>query len=107
MDENRKRRRFRFKLRTLFVIVTLFAVWLGWSFNWIRQRREFLRDGDAFRVGESVRAPALLWIFGEEGAEKIWLVARKSSASDEARRLFPEAKISDFVLIHRPGWFKP
>jgi len=108
MDEIRKRRRFQFKLRTLFVIVTLFAVWLGWSLNWNRQRREFLRDRDAFRVGESVRAPGLLWIFGEDGAENIWLVARKSSASDEARRLFPEATVSNYyILIHRPGWYHP
>jgi hypothetical protein len=36
------RRWFRYSLRTLFVVVTAFACWLGYEWNWIRQRREFL-----------------------------------------------------------------
>jgi hypothetical protein len=36
-----KRRWFAFSLRTLFVVVTLVACWLGYELNWIRQRRDF------------------------------------------------------------------
>ena len=35
-----RRRWFRFSLKTLFVVLTLFGVWLGVQVNWIRQRRE-------------------------------------------------------------------
>jgi hypothetical protein len=32
------RRWFQWSLRTLFVVVTVFGCWLGYEFNWIRQR---------------------------------------------------------------------
>ena len=32
--------RLRFSLRTLFVLVTALACWLGCEFNWIRERHE-------------------------------------------------------------------
>ena len=38
--------RFRFSLRTLFVVVTVACVWLGYQLNWIRQRHEILRKND-------------------------------------------------------------
>jgi hypothetical protein len=110
MDEKQKRGRFRFTLRSLFVIVTLVAVWLGWSLNWIRQRREFLRDDHAWRVGESIRAPALLWLLGEDGVEEVWLIGEKLAAKDEARRLFPEAAIRSGYIITKPtlkDWYGP
>jgi len=39
MTPTPKRRWFRFSLRTLFVVVTVFAVWLGWNVNIVQQRR--------------------------------------------------------------------
>src|SRR5262245_5702551 len=76
-------RRFRYSLRTLFVVVTLLCVWLGYSLNWIRQRREFIaeqqaRDAVITKWGGEIasphppgqaapRAPAGLWLFGESG----------------------------------------
>ena len=93
-----KRRWFRWSLRTMFVVVTLFAVWLGYSLNWIRERdkilapcREFdwhkktpqtfnyvvgsgnpvglwIYDADDDQVEmRLMRAPAMLWLFGELG----------------------------------------
>ncbi len=37
-------RRWTFTLRTLFVVVTVFGIWLGYEWNWIRQRRAFLKE---------------------------------------------------------------
>ena len=35
-----RRNLFRFSLRTLFVLLTLFGVWLGMQVKWVRDRRE-------------------------------------------------------------------
>jgi hypothetical protein len=37
-----KRRWFQFTLRTLFVVVTVLACWLGYAVSWIKQRHAFL-----------------------------------------------------------------
>jgi hypothetical protein len=34
-----KRRWFQFSLRTLFVVVTVFAIWLGWQLKTVRDRK--------------------------------------------------------------------
>ena len=96
MHDSPTRRRFRFSLRTLFVLVTLAALWIGWSFNWIRQRRDFVREGNtlgAVAHGSTSRAPGLLWLFGEQGAEVVLLFTDDKADYDRARRLFPEAQV--------------
>ncbi len=42
-----KRRRFRFSLRTLFVVVTVFGVWLGWTLHHIHLRRQAISEIEA------------------------------------------------------------
>jgi hypothetical protein len=42
MSEAPKRRWFRFSLRTLFVVVTVIGIWLGWNFNTAQRRRAAL-----------------------------------------------------------------
>jgi hypothetical protein len=42
-----KGRWFRFSLRTLFVVVTVFGCWMGYEVNWIRQRRALLSSSFA------------------------------------------------------------
>jgi hypothetical protein len=37
-----RRRWLQFGLRTMFVVVTVFAVWLGWELKFIRERQAFL-----------------------------------------------------------------
>jgi hypothetical protein len=93
-----QRRWLRFSLRTLFVLVTLVAIWAAYSAHWIRQRREFVRklesDSWPFTVAEfnsAIFAPGLLGLFGEDGVETITLAIEPDMA--EARRLFPEAQI--------------
>jgi hypothetical protein len=104
MSETPRRRRFRFGLRTLFVLVTLSAFvagWVMWSLNWIRQRREFGRKleqgthAEFIDYDRTVGAPALLWLFGEGGVR--WVFIPKASEADiaEGRRLFPEAEVFD------------
>jgi hypothetical protein len=99
-----KHRRFRFSLRTMFVLVTLsafFAGWVVWSLNWIRQRREFGQNLERGTHAEfvdydrTVGAPGLLWLFGEGGVR--WVYIPKASEADliEGRRLFPEAEVFD------------
>ena len=39
-----KRRWFRFSLRTMFVVVTIFGVWLGWQLKIVRERKAILRE---------------------------------------------------------------
>jgi hypothetical protein len=97
MDEKPKHRwfQFRFSLRTLFVLVTVVAIWFGWSLNWIRERRAFLRDGlgQAYlSYQDPPPAPSFLWVFGEEGAEIVCVNARNGSPENAfAKELFPEA----------------
>ena len=106
-----KRRWFRFSLRTLFVVMTVFACWLGYEINWIRQRHIVVGDTQVqtaryylgvwidskTRQSHSRRiysvAPWPLNWLGEPG---YWGVALKQGTSDDevarVRRLFPEAE---------------
>src|SRR5258708_10246160 len=88
-----KRRWFRFSLRTMFVVVTLFGCWLAYSLNWIRQRHDFIADETSVRehhpthdtwsatiVGRGKNppapwAPSMLWAFGEDGYTVVCVLA--------------------------------
>jgi hypothetical protein len=96
-------RRFQFSLRTLFVVITILACWLGYEFNWIRQRHEFIsrrpelakphQTHKAYKY-RPVEAPGLLWVFGEPGASYLWFESKPSESEiARAKRLFPEAKL--------------
>ena len=80
MTQVSKRRWFQFNLRTLFVLITLIACWLGYELNWIRQRRNFIAEENAkcealqqkghtrdfyVSVVGPGKSPGLLWLFGE------------------------------------------
>ena len=64
-----------FSLRTLFVVVTVLAVFIAYHANWIRQRHTYLQDhpgaADELATPRSTSAPGLLWIFGEPGQRNI------------------------------------
>lgn len=120
------RRWFRWKLSTLFVVLTVLCVWLGYQVNWIRQRQLITRqDGmgvDVLQFGDD--APWPIRYFGEPGYECIILVHRDSKRCrlpsgsgpgteeaeqllspseraelDRVRKLFPE---SDVYVPFRP-----
>jgi hypothetical protein len=47
--------RFRYSLRTFFVALTVFGIWLGWQVNIVRERRELLRqlkETQSYALGE-------------------------------------------------------
>ncbi len=113
-DAAPKRRWFRFSLRTLFVVVTISAVVLGWraySLNWIQERQkagvlaEPPWDVPRIVVGsEEGSAPGLLWLFGERGYDRLRIAfpdeADKHRLSNEQqqvleriRSLYPEATV--------------
>lgn len=96
-----------FSIRTLLLSVTIIAAplaWVGYSLNWIRERRDFrdrhiaLEFPTVFR-GSSLfdqeeyhpQAPGSLWIFGEHGQPGFML--KDANQTEWAQRLFPEAVI--------------
>ena len=101
------RRWFKFSLRTLFVVVTVVACWLGYAIPWINQRHAFLAQPDLiFEFNDSppttsnrwgnnwpVFAPRGLWLLGERGLVSVWLPpsAWSPARQAQAERLFPEA----------------
>jgi hypothetical protein len=89
------RRWFRFGLKTMLVVVTAFACWLGCSLHWMRERekgRQWLRafGTDCGDTG-TVTAPGLLWLLGEKGQN--WFFVHSGAPKSEVDRLktlFPE-----------------
>jgi hypothetical protein len=54
MTPSPKRRWFRWSLRTMFVVVTVFGCWLGWEFHFFRERQELRRWMDNGLHGGSI-----------------------------------------------------
>src|SRR4051812_34791406 len=92
---------FRFRLRTLLMIVALLAMpmaWVGYSLRWIRERREgggLHPESTVIPIfpraaPESTPAPGGLWIFGERG--RYFVFARRGDKNRMAR-LFPESLV--------------
>ena len=95
----------RFSLRTLFVLVAIAAVPMGWvayQLNWIRQRHEFIRQTDfhpsastalgLWQSWQSEGAPSYpppwsLRVFGEQEQRILFF---RQSQEERARDLFPE-----------------
>ncbi len=120
MGETSKTRRrwLRFSLRTTFIVTTAVAVWLGYEWNWVRQRRAFLQRPGVQHVDPQLllhqtsppywplppAAPGLLWLFGEQGIGAL-IVPIEAERFDEslppdsyeevrtANRLFPEGTV--------------
>jgi hypothetical protein len=111
-----RRRWFQFGLRTMFVVVTVVAVWLGYQANWIRQRhsvftpRQLSPDSDVWvtvarwpAMMEPVSAPGAIWIFGEHGEAALTVDFDIPSQSGDGRHgkgLTPEEAI-EAERIHR------
>ena len=77
-----KRRWFSYSLRTMFAVVTVLCVWLGYELKWIRQRRAIVAAFPKWSALEGVPnivmrqpdAPGLLWLFGERGYATVSLM---------------------------------
>ena len=97
------RRLFRFSLRTLFVLVTLLCIYLGWAMNWQRQRQVFLKSANVELVNESwfpgdPSAPWSLRLLNEPGIVNICYNCPDQEQLLRASKLFPEAKIQFMKL---------
>ena len=96
----------------MFALITLTCVATGWTayqLDWIRQRREFFNKSPRYETSETkvisytvcrpvytVRAPGLLWMFGEDG-RKLLMLPLDEYSDEDARRaeaLFPEAHVA-------------
>lgn len=89
----------RFSTRAMLVVMTLLTIWCGYSMNWIRQRRELIESTEALQIttgsarGIDVRAPGLLFLFGEPGYALLAIdVLEGDPELDRIRAIFPEAK---------------
>jgi hypothetical protein len=104
-----RRRLFRYSLRTLFVVVTLFCIWLGWNLHQVRQREAMLRylNMPTFPSSRAViqsghsdkpwkKMPYSWSLLGAEPIESIEVYGNDTwTAADlrEMERLFPEADV--------------
>jgi len=100
MTDAPRRRWFRFSLRTFFVVLTIFGIWLGVQVKWIRDRHEFLArqngrtpprrllfvcdNGDA-------AAPWSIRFLGERGIYGITVADVDHATETRIKGLFPEA----------------
>jgi hypothetical protein len=99
-----RRRWHQFGLRTIFVVISVFAIvfsWVAYNAHWIQQRRQTIK-GRAFTQGAGTTPGCLAW-FGEKGRQKIYFMSHALPPNDTAgtreelletaRRLFPEARV--------------
>ena len=101
----------RFSLRTLFVLIALFACWFGYEMNWVRQRRQVIADpqvqtwryfvavtlyGNPPREHRERVYSTAPWPLNWLGEPGYWGVVLAPGTSDQeierVRRLFPEAE---------------
>jgi hypothetical protein len=90
-----KRRRFRFSLRTLFVLVTITGIvsgWMAYQLNWIRERHDFLNRHPQTYIYPlpGAKCPWPLKLFREDAWPELIVPV---SADQAAKRLFPESRI--------------
>jgi hypothetical protein len=88
----------QFRLRTLFIAITLAGLFSAYQLRWIQKRHQALVDGIAvphyFAAGERIpKAPLGIRVLGEKGMR--WLLV---SPSQFARvcKLFPEAEVIEY-----------
>jgi hypothetical protein len=89
-------------LRTLFVLVTIVSLWLGWQFRHVQSRKEtikwFAASGASWRKHRTWNKPSQIsWmreLMGDVSVQSIHLW-RGCSQHDEqrVRAMFPEAEI--------------
>ena len=97
----KRRRWFRFSLRTFFVLLTVFGVWLGVQVKWIRDRHQALGEKHYGRVFAGIprQAPWSIRILGESGYALVRAHTDPACTDEdnkriecELKRLYPEAE---------------
>ncbi len=115
-----RRRWFRFSLRTGFVLLTLFCVWLGVQVKWIRDRKEAANGLFATHnapgsvlFGEYAAPPWSIRVLESPGYSCVTVVVNDEqhpTAADERIKqkmeaLFPEADIGFVEPVHGMSGF--
>lgn len=123
------RRWFRFSLRTMFVIVTVFACWIGWQTSIVRERKAALREArttlqinvttvaDWMKFGPGIRPqssrPSQVsfvrrWL-GDEAIHSISIMEHmdgSDAAASRFKKVFPEAEVYTVPAVPcHPGCF--
>ncbi|HEY2840785.1 MAG TPA: hypothetical protein VGJ26_16630 [Pirellulales bacterium] len=116
-----RRRWFQFSLATMFVVVTIFAIWLKWELNFVHERKEAIgaaRHNPGHEPIDDLADDTVFVIFPGDSPNtgnprlpfwRIWLgdqpvagVATPPDASDETihkwKRLFPEAEVEPYDI---------
>jgi len=99
MDATFKRRWFQFSLRSLFIVITLFAMWLGWQLYWFKTRRDWLEAKNyvaafpAVGVREVPHPQLMITLFRQEAISQILLRNASEAEIAKVQRLFPEASV--------------
>ncbi|HEX3655858.1 MAG TPA: hypothetical protein VHV55_08635 [Pirellulales bacterium] len=111
MNEKPRRRWLAFRLRMLLVLIAIAAVplaWVGYSLEWIRERRLMAPrhsdkpPGSPNPDAAPIMPPGLLWVFGEQGFYALRWDPSSPGSLDDLRRAFPESKI--FVCDSPDDW---
>jgi len=95
----RQRRWYQFSLRTLFVVITLFGIWLGWQLYWFKTRHDWLEEKNYLAAfpGTGLRKVPhphlLIALFHQEAISQILLRNASEAEIAKVRRLFPEAEV--------------
>ena len=103
---------FQFRLRTLMIVVTLFALipcgYIGWQAKIVRERRAELNravDGRLFGIAGSDERRAIPWIRRVLADQQVFSilmpVGTDRSELDRLRALFPEARVEVWTQIDR------
>lgn len=117
---------FRFSLRTMFVVVTIVACWLGWQLKIVRDRKEMRtwivahggtigRFDDPFTDVEfeatEVAAPPVSWLRQSLGDDAVDYILLRSEKLEPVRQhltqLFPESKINPRILARSFEMLEP
>jgi hypothetical protein len=108
----------RFSLRTMFVVLTVFCIWLGWESSVVRQRQAVLKElkgnpafqftsahewAKRFPAGSAVpsiaKVPLLRGWLGDEAIQEIWFMRHLQGFSElelqRLTRVFPEAQLQE------------
>jgi hypothetical protein len=97
----------------MLLVVTLFACWLGYELNWMRQRHALLAQPNVIAYATHPMPVAPRWdqqLLGEPGVAYISIYYLASSSRrlsepeqgyrDHASRLFPEAQVRAYAGDH-------
>lgn len=85
----------------MLVLMTLFALFLGYHLNWIHQRRELIKSGVVTidtGLGGEASPPVMLGLFGEPAYRQLIVDVRADSPEfRHIKGLFPEANCCGII----------